>query len=371
MRTIKLLLATYPSLEKGALTHRFTEYLRKLRKTRLAKELIGDDEHSAELGGDDFDEVACELSEGVLLTWDDKRRIKNRVQCILQHRTEASGLGHLSEKEIQRLRPLMSEVRLVEPRDEHWVDEAVSALHEEMPWMSAATNEVWHALRRIASAKDTIRLPNLLLNGPPGIGKSVWARRLSELLDVPRCEIDASLGGVGFSVAGTERGWSSAQPGRPLETILQHRIGNPLIVVDEICKAQSGTSDSGAHHAFSDSLLSFLEPATAVAWECPYFRTKFDMSHISWVLTANDVSRVSEPLVNRCTVIELQALSSVQLKGFARHQGARLGLSKDSSDAIEGVIEYSMDERGHYLSLRNVVRMLHRAESLENRSMYH
>lgn len=350
---------------RGVLTHRFTEYLKNLRKTRLAEELIGDDEHSADLGKDDFDKVACELSDGVLLTWNDKQRIKNRVQRILQHRTEASGLGHLSEKEIQRLRPLMNGVRLVEPRDEHWVDEAVAALHEEMPWMSAATNEVWHALRRIASCKGTIRLPNLLLNGPPGIGKSVWARRLSELLELPRCEIDASLGGVGFSVAGTERGWSSAQPGRPLETVLQHRVGNPLVVVDEICKAQSGTSDSGAHHAFSDSLLSFLEPATAAAWECPYFRTKFDMSHISWVLTANDISRVPEPLVNRCTVIELQALSSFQLKGFARHQAVRMGLSKDSSDAIEGVIEHSMDELGHYLSLRNVVRMLHRAVSLE------
>lgn len=168
-----------------------------------------------------------------------------------------------------------------------------------------------------------------------------------------------------------KRGWSSAQPGRPLETVLQHRVGNPLVVVDEICKAQSGTSDSGAHHAFSDSLLSFQEPATAVAWECPYFRTKFDMSHISWVLTANDVSRVPEPLVNRCTVIELQALSSFQLKGFARHQAVRMGLSKDSSDAIEGVIEHSMDELGHYLSPRNVVRMLHRAEALENQAVYH
>lgn len=142
MKTIKLLLATDPNIEKGVLTHRFTEYLKNLRKTRLAEELIGDDEHSADLGKDDFDKVACELSDGVLLTWDDKRRIKNRVQRILQHRTEASGLGHLSEKEIQRLRPLMNGVRLVEPRDEHWVDEAVAALHEEMPWMSATTNEV-------------------------------------------------------------------------------------------------------------------------------------------------------------------------------------------------------------------------------------
>ncbi|WP_082015811.1 AAA family ATPase [Leisingera sp. ANG-M7] len=371
MKTIKLLLAADPNFEKDALTRRLTEYLKNLRKTRLAKELIGDDEHAVDLGGDDFEKIATELSDGVALTWDDKRRIKKRVQRILQLRTEASGLGHLSEEEIQRLRPLMNEVRLVEPRDEHWVDETVSALHEEMPWMAAATNEVWNALRQSSSAKETIRLPPLLLSGPPGIGKSVWARRLAELLEIPRCEIDASLGGVGFSVAGTERGWSSAQPGRPLETILQHRVGNPLIVVDEICKAQSGTSDRGARHALSGTLLSFLEPATAVAWECPCYRTKFDMSHISWILTANDVSRAPEPLINRCTVIELQTLTCKQLRGFARSQAARMELSEASVDAIERVIEHSMDERGHSLSLRNVIRMLHRAVALENRATHH
>lgn len=161
-----------------------------------------------------------------------------------------------------------------------------------MPWMTPATQEVWRALRLNASAGDPVHLPPLLLNGPPGIGKSVWARRLSELLHMPRCEIDASMGGIGFAVVGTERGWSSAQPGRPLETILQHRIGNPLIVIDEICKSRSVTAERDSSHSFADSLLNLLEPATSVAWEYPFYRTKIDMSHISWVLTTNDTPMV-------------------------------------------------------------------------------
>lgn len=164
----------------------------------------------------------------------------------------------------------MSNVQLVEPRDEHWVDETVSALHEEMPWMPAATNVVWHTLRRVATTKDAVRLQSLLLSGPPRIGKTVWSRSRSDLLEIPRCEVDASLGGVGFSVAGSEKAWLSAQPGRSLETLLQHHVGNPPIVVDEVRKAQSGTSDGSAQHGFSNSLLSFLEPATAVSCECPY-----------------------------------------------------------------------------------------------------
>jgi hypothetical protein len=158
-------------------------------------------------------------------------------------------LTHLKEKELQRLKPLITGVRLVEPKSEHWVDEVVSALHEEMPWMAPATQEVWRALRLNVSAGDPVNLPPVLLNGPPGIGKSVWARRLSELLHMPRCEFDASMGGICFAVVGTGHGWSTAQPSWPLETTLQHRVGNPLIVINEICKSRSVTTEKGSSHS--------------------------------------------------------------------------------------------------------------------------
>ncbi|MEH6835352.1 hypothetical protein [Falsihalocynthiibacter arcticus] len=206
MKTTKLIHATNPDTDRQAITQRLTDYLMNLRKTRLAADFIGDDEHSIDLGLDDFDNVADDLSDGVELTWRDNRRIKQRVQGIVDRRKEASGLAHLKDGEIKRLRPLFAGIKLFEPKNEHWVDERIAALHEEMPWMAPATNEVWSALRQNAATGDIIKIPPLILIGPPGIGKSVWARRLSELPHIPRCEIDASLGGVGFSVAGTERG---------------------------------------------------------------------------------------------------------------------------------------------------------------------
>ncbi len=281
MKLTKLIHAPDPEINQSAITVRLTKFLLELRKKKLAKEFIGDDEHSVHLGLENFDRVADELSAGVELSWEDRKRINSCAGKIAGRRKEASGLAHLTTQEIQRLKPLMTGVRLVAPETVHWVDEVVSALHEEMPWMAPATQEVWYALRYSATNGDPIRLPPLLLSGSPGIGKSVWARRLSELLHIPRCEIDASIGGVGFSVTGVERGWSSAQPGRPLETILQHQVGNPLVVVDEICKSQSATTEKGANHSFADSLLNLLEPATSVAWACPFFRTRIDMSHIS------------------------------------------------------------------------------------------
>ena len=371
MKTIKLINAPDPIIDKAPITDRLTKHLQKLRKNKLAREFVGDDQHSVDLGLEDIDAVADELSEGITITWADRTCIQSRVERFVARQNEVAGLTHLKEKELQRLKPLITGLQLIEPKSEHWVDEVVSVLHEEMPWMAPATQEVWNALRRNASAKDPIHLPPLLLNGPPGIGKSVWARRLSKLLHMPRCEIDASVGGVGFAVVGTERGWSTAQPGRPLETILQHRVGNPLIVIDEICKSQSATTEKGSSHSFADSLLGLLEPATSIAWECPFYRTKIDMSHISWVLTSNDAPLVPEPLLSRCLVINLRPITCAELKGFTRGQAVRRKLTETSVEVIEHVIEQSMRGQKPDVSLRDVVRMLRRAEVLECRPLQH
>ncbi len=207
----------------------------------------------------------------------------------------------------------------------------------------------------------------VILNGPPGIGKSVWARSLAAALETPYADVDASKGGAGMGLVGVERGWSTAQAERPLEVMLSNRLANPLIIVDEICKANSITSKRGSAHAFADALLSLLEPATAKAWDCPYFRVRFDMSHISWILTSNTVKNVPEPVRNRCQVIEIQDLTTKQLQDFAIKNGVELGLSAASLEAVEMAIAKAPVKTGRRLSLRDATRMLERAEMLQER----
>jgi len=138
-------------------------------------------------------------------------------------------------------------------------------------------------------------------------------------------------------------------------------------VVDEICKAKSVTSTRGTSYAFADALLSLLEPATAKAWDCPYFRVRFDMSHISWILTSNNVENVSEPVRNRCQVIGIPDVTTAQLQDFALKKGRGLELSEPALDAIVMVIDQAPTVTRRRLSLRDVVRMLERAEMLEGR----
>lgn len=123
-------------------------------------------------------------------------------------------------------------------------------------------------------------------------------------------------------------------PGRPVELILARRIANPVIIVDEVCKAGHATSTTGSRHGFADALLSLIEPATAAAWECPFFRLPFDLSHVLWVMTANDGRSVPAPLRSRCPVINLPDISSAQMATFAETEGRRMGLSDAAVEAI-------------------------------------
>ncbi|MAN59539.1 MAG: hypothetical protein CMC08_06855 [Flavobacteriaceae bacterium] len=67
----------------------------------------------------------------------------------------------------------------------------------------------------------------------PRIGKSHWARRLGQLLTVPTAVVEATSENASFGVVGSQRGWGSAHPGRLLETILQARVANPVLVVEK------------------------------------------------------------------------------------------------------------------------------------------
>ena len=371
MNNIKIIDIPVLETDPNVIIEHLSAFLKKLRKNKVAADLIGDDEKSVEFDGQDFDAFGDALSDGVELTYDDKRRITARANKLAKNRVAAAGVSHLKRAEFERLEPSLAGMQIIMAKSQDWADEVAAKLHAEMPWMARATEYVWHALRRSAQRGEPVLIRPVILNGPPGIGKSVWARSLADALCLPYADIDASKGGAGMSLVGVERGWSTAQAGHPLDVMLSKKMANPLIVVDEVCKAKSVTSTRGATHAFADALLSLLEPATAKAWDCPYFRVRFDMSHISWVLTSNTIENVPEPVRNRCQVIEIPDLTAEQLQGFVTKKGAEIGLSDAAVEAVVMAIARAPAVTKRRLSLRDAVRMLERAEMLEGRPRIH
>lgn len=100
-------------------------------------------------------------------------------------------------------------------------------------------------------------------------------------------------------------------PARVLEHILAHLTGNPIVVINELEKAGAARSSPNQSYALAEALLPLLEPATAADWSCPYFRVRFDMSLVSWILLTNSLTPLPEPLLSRCTILRLDRVSEV------------------------------------------------------------
>jgi hypothetical protein len=146
--------------------------------------------------------------------------------------------------------------------------------------------------------RTTIRLRPLLLVGDPGGGKSRFARRLGEALGLNVWRTDASRSD-GAVFAGTDRRWYSAEPCHPFLAIGQAGHANPMVLLDEIEKA-GPRSDYGR---LWDCLLGFLEPETNTRYPDPALQVTIDLSHISYVATANSLDPLPSPVRDRFRVI--------------------------------------------------------------------
>ena len=147
--------------------------------------------------------------------------------------------------------------------------------------------------------RPAVRLPPMLLAGPPGIGKSSF---LSALI--------TALGGVVYadtfagvsdalSITGSSPTFQAAQASLPVRAMLATGCANPAVVLDEIDKVGADMRFGHPH----DALLPLLEPVTAAAYRDRFLDRLVDASHISFAATANDVAGLAPALRSRLTIV--------------------------------------------------------------------
>src|SRR5436309_2609598 len=175
-------------------------------------------------------------------------------------------------------------------------------LFEELPNFAVVLADIRRHLALCVDSNDSIELPPMLLLGEPGIGKTHFARKLAELLGTGFGFVPMSSLTAGWVLSGASSQWKNAKPGKVFDTFLNGEYANPVIVVDELDKASS----DGQYDPLG-ALYELLEVQTATRFVDEFVELPIDASGAVWLATANDASRIPDPLLNRLSIYEIEA----------------------------------------------------------------
>lgn len=180
--------------------------------------------------------------------------------------------------------------------------------------------------------------PPLLLEGPPGIGKTYLVRRLAEALFTDFWEFSFSHSNASFSLGGLDAQYHGGGPGWLVRAAIDTAYENtgrlrPLVLLDEIDKApRDGNSDP------LGPLFSLLESHSAEKFTDDGFRVPINLSWLSYIATANDTSHLNPALLSRFRVVELPLPTAEQRARIARRLLVKELLSNAWGSCFEPVL---------------------------------